>query len=191
MIISFFVPGRPQTAGSKTAVPMGARMGVIEAGSKESRLRKKTWRGDLRDGALEALAGAGEHGAFALKPFDGPLELTVVIIRKRPSAHISSRRNLRTVKEWAELLLPVQRPDTLKIVRAAEDALTGVLWLDDSQIVRHHLHKAYADQVGLPNGLDGLYIVVDEVAGYSGPQLNLEAADWHEIETTLGGQAVA
>jgi hypothetical protein len=29
MSISFFVPGKPATAGSKTAVRMGAKLGVI------------------------------------------------------------------------------------------------------------------------------------------------------------------
>lgn len=170
-LLAFFVPGKPQTAGSKTAVPMGAHMGVIEAGSKDSRARKKTWRGDLRDSALTALAGAAD------RPFDGPLELTVVIVRKRPSQHVRAGRLAGIVKDWAELLLPVQRPDTLKQVRAAEDALTGILWLDDSQLVRHVLHKAYADQVGLPAGVEGLYIAVDDVEGYSGPQLHLAATE--------------
>jgi Holliday junction resolvase RusA-like endonuclease len=166
-VISFFVPGKPQTAGSKTAVPMGSRMGVVEAGTKESRARKKTWRGDLRDAATDA------HGMALL---DGPLTLTIVIVRRRPSAHVGTGRNAGVVKGWARGLRPVERPDTVKIVRAAEDALTGYLWIDDSQIVEHRLFKAFGDQVGLPPVVEGLYVSVEETWSYGGPSLVLEMA---------------
>ena len=45
-----WIPGKPQTAGSKTAiVKPGQKARVIESGSDESRARKRTWRGDLKD----------------------------------------------------------------------------------------------------------------------------------------------
>ena len=160
--LAFFVPGKPQTAGSKTAVPMGSRMGVIEAGTKESRARKKTWRGDLRDGALRAMEQLPVADLTEL--LDAPLAVTMVIVRRRPATHIRANG---TVKDWAAPLLPVQRPDTVKIVRAAADALTGVLWDDDSQIVRHQLHKAFGDQAGLRAVSEGLFVAVDLAALYS------------------------
>lgn len=169
--LSFFVPGKPQTAGSKTAVPMGARMGVIEAGSKTSRARKRTWRGDLRDAALRA--GAEQWLNY------GPtaLSLTIVIVRKRPRDHMGTGRNAGLVKDWARPLLPVERPDTVKLVRAAEDALTGVLWADDAQIVEHELYKAFADQVGFAPTVEGLWIAVEPAADYAGPQLHPRVAE--------------
>jgi Holliday junction resolvase RusA-like endonuclease len=151
---------------------MGARMGVIEAGSKASRLRKKTWRGDLRDAALTALDDASVHGLIR-----DPVALTVVIVRRRPVAQVRTGRHAGEVKEWASALLPVERPDTVKIVRAAEDALTGVVWVDDSQIVRHSLHKAFGDQVGLTSTVEGLFVAVDPVAGYMGPQISFTVRD--------------
>lgn len=166
--VKFFVPGRPQTAGSKTAVPMGARMGVVEAGTKESRARKRTWRGDLRDAATNALVGMFED-----RMFDGPLDVTMVIVRQRPAAHlVTARRRAGAVKDWAKPLRPVERPDTVKIVRAAEDALTGVLWRDDSLIVHHELYKAFGDQVGLAPRAEGLAVWVASAApGYAGPHV--------------------
>jgi Holliday junction resolvase RusA-like endonuclease len=169
--LRFFVPGRPQTAGSKTAVPMGSRMGVIEAGSKESRARKRTWRGDLRDAASKALdsypTGAKHRGLF-----DSALDLTVVIVRARPAAHMRTGRHAGTVKDWAVAEQPVTRPDATKILRAAEDALQGVLFADDSQIVEQRVFKVYGDQCGMLTTTEGLYVTVEEARGYRGPMLD-------------------
>ena len=165
-MIEFFVPGRPQTAGSKTAIPTAAGARVIEAGSRQSRLAKRSWRGDLRDGANNALD--------RYQQLDGvewnrllPMTLIVVIVRKRAATHLRSNG---AVKDWAQDLLPVQRPDTVKQVRAAEDALTGVLWADDSQLVEHYLFKAYGDQCGLTTGAEGMLVQVRVCDSYRGPR---------------------
>jgi hypothetical protein len=146
-------------------------MGVIEAGSKESRARKRSWRGDLRDAALGALED--RERLSGAREFSGALALTVVIVRRRPSAQMGSGRNAGIVKAWALDALPVERPDTLKIVRAAEDALTGVVWADDSRLVCHALYKAFGDQAGLSWDSEGLFIVVEQVQGFSGPRVAL------------------
>ena len=39
--------------------------------------------------------------------------------------------------------LPVVKPDLSKLLRSTEDALTGVLWADDCQVVRAHISKEY------------------------------------------------
>ena len=38
-----------------------------------------------------------------------------------------------------------QRPDTIKLARAIEDALAGVAYNDDSQIIHHYLIKRRAE----------------------------------------------
>jgi crossover junction endodeoxyribonuclease RusA len=40
-------------------------------------------------------------------------------------------------------------PDLDKLVRAALDALTGVVIVDDGQVVEVYAHKHYADEVGV------------------------------------------
>jgi hypothetical protein len=59
----------------------------------------------------------------------------------------------------------------LKLARAAEDALTGVLWLDDSQIVDERISKAYGDDVGLSPRAEGLLLIVTQADAYSGPRV--------------------
>ncbi len=43
-------------------------------------------------------------------------------------------------------LFPVTRPDLSNYVKLVEDALNGLLWVDDSQIVISTLRKMYADK---------------------------------------------
>lgn len=68
-----------------------------------------------------------------------PLILSVWIYRQRPKNHYNSRGE---VKPDAPRY-PDVRPDTVKLVRAIEDALTGVLFDDDARIVEHHLFKHF------------------------------------------------
>jgi hypothetical protein len=162
------VPGKPQTAGSKSAFvnPKTGKAIVTESGSGESKARKRTWRGDLRD--------AGEHArgeAWGLsEPTDTALDVLFVFVRARASADLRSGSE-GIVKVRALGARPVKRPDALKMARAAEDALTGVLWLDDAQIVEERLSKAFGDDVGLDPRAEGLLMVVRGAGQYHGPMV--------------------
>lgn len=151
-LLSFFVVGKPQTAGSKTAIPnpKTGRPIVMESGDRKA---KKTWRGDIRDAAYAALSA--ERGDLA-GPFIDALEVHFVFVRPRPASHFGTGRNAGVLKESAASH-PVSRPDVLKLARAAEDALTGVLWLDDAQIVREHLAKRWA----MTGEQEGMYVFVE------------------------------
>jgi crossover junction endodeoxyribonuclease RusA len=162
-----WVPGRAQTAGSKSAFvnPKTGKAIVTESGSGESKARKKTWRGDLKDAGEPARREQWELDA----PTDVALAVRFVFVRSRPSDHMRTGRSAGVVKDWAVGARPVKRPDALKMARAAEDALTGVLWLDDSQIVDERLDKAFGDDVGLDPRAEGMILVAREARGYDGP----------------------
>jgi Holliday junction resolvase RusA-like endonuclease len=148
-LLSFFVVGRPQTAGSKTAIPnpKTGRPIVMESGDRKA---KKTWRGDIRDAAHTEI---GDRDGW---PLSDPLEVHFVFVRPRPASHFGTGRNAGVLKESAASH-PVSRPDVLKLARAAEDALTWVLWLDDAQIVREHLAKRWA----MLGEQEGMYVFVE------------------------------
>jgi hypothetical protein len=153
-----WVAGRPQTAGSKRAVPTGAGMRVIESGSAGLRRAKAAWRSDLRDAGERA-----RRDVWRLAdPTDAALEVLLVFVRSRPGAHLRTGRMAGVVKDAARSLRPTARPDVVKLARAAEDALTGVLWADDAQIVDERLAKVYGDQVGRSPRAEGLLLVVSE-----------------------------
>lgn len=164
--IEFWVPGRPQTAGSKSAFvnPNTGKAIVTESGSSKSKARKRTWRGDLRD--------AGEHarrGWDTDQPVDVALWAHFVFVRSRPSPQMRSGRHAGQLAPSAVGRRPVSRPDALKLARAAEDALTGVLWLDDSQIVHETIEKAFGDDVGLDPRAEGVLVRVGQALTYAGP----------------------
>lgn len=96
------------------------------------------WRGMIANAAREARKH--ENGML-----DGPVAVTLrfhlPIPRSRPKV-------LRTDKQRAEWAFPSRRPDLSKLIRAAEDALIGVLIRDDSQIVRMITDKIYSDSPG-------------------------------------------
>lgn len=141
MSVNFYVAGPVQTAGSKTAItnPKTGKAIVVESGDRQ---RKRSWRADLRAGAEWA------------RPEDwdlaGAMLVVFTIVRRRPATHYRANGQL---KDWARTVLPVARPDALKVARAAEDALTGILWHDDSQIVDGRQRKVFGDS-GRPEGLN-------------------------------------
>ena len=68
-------------------------------------------------------------------PVADPIQMTLVFIMSRP----------KTVKRE----FPSVAPDLDKLIRAALDALTGVAYLDDGQVVEIHAHKIYGSSPGL------------------------------------------
>ena len=70
-------------------------------------------------------------------PWSGPLQLTLIfrmrILKKMPKG--------RT--------LPIVKPDLDKVTRSVLDALTGILYVDDAQIIALAASKEYAEQPGV------------------------------------------
>ncbi len=48
------------------------------------------------------------------------------------------------------------KPDATKLLRSLEDALTGVLWIDDSRIVRQQVKKIYGARPGADVEVSGV-----------------------------------
>ncbi len=122
MRIEFWVPGLPATAGSKTSFPhkVTGKMVTIDSSGAHG----KTWRSDVKHFAFDVYQGP------ALK---GSMWLFVRFVRTRPLAHFGTGKNAGVLKANAPLE-PTTRPDATKLLRAVEDALKGVLWVDDAQV---------------------------------------------------------
>ena len=131
--VEFTVLGRSQPGGSKRPVRAGGKPGGRILLIEDAR-RSKPWRALVAAAAREAMAG---HA-----PLIGPLLLEVDFYLARPAGHYGSGRNADRVRPAAPRY-PAVRPDTTKLLRSLEDALTGSVWRDDAQVVTQVARKRY------------------------------------------------
>lgn len=129
--VTLTVYGLPAPQGSKRHVGNGVMI--------ESSKKVKPWRQDVKQAALDAIAG---HPDWT--PLDGPLVASMTFTFARPKSHYRTGRNAHLLRDTAPAR-PAVTPDLSKILRSTEDALTGVIWADDARVVGYiHLGKFYA-----------------------------------------------
>lgn len=148
MIVQFAISGKPQTAGSKRAfVNKATGKAIVTDDNKKG----KPWRADVQAAAYSAIS--------LTELLDSPLILEVCFYFVRPKSHYGSGKNAKNLKASARPW-PSTRPDTTKLLRAIEDALTGVLWRDDSQIVYQVAAKKYSE---FPGASVTVYALADRI----------------------------
>lgn len=131
--VDFTVYGTPQPGGSKRAF---FRPGMRVPSVVDANPAVIPWRGAVAAAAVSA---------WGNRPLlDGPLYLGVTFFRPRPQGHFRSGRNAGTLRLNAPTH-PTTKPDALKLARAVEDALSGVLYRDDAQIVQETITKAWGE----------------------------------------------
>ncbi len=144
--IIFTVVGKPITQGSKKSVPIycgptGAKTPVVKDGRMMTRVindnpKLSGWRQEVAQAAKAVYSGPLLIGAVQLR-----LDFTF----PRPKSHYRTGRYAGQLRATAPDCMTT-KPDSLKLGRAIEDALTGVVWRDDSQIVRHVINKGYGER---------------------------------------------
>lgn len=70
-------------------------------------------------------------------PLTGPLRVRVLFVMPRPGRLVWKKRPMP--RAWH-----ASKPDLENIVKAFQDALTGIIWADDSQIAELQASKVYA-----------------------------------------------
>lgn len=126
---SFIINGIPKPAGSKTAYRnrYTGRVAVVDACRKSGEWKKSV--------AYQVINRWKEN------PYDGPIILEVSFYMPRPRNHYRKNGTLKeNVNRYCDI-----RPDLTKLMRCLEDALTGIIWRDDSLIVRQTAEKKWAD----------------------------------------------
>jgi Holliday junction resolvase RusA-like endonuclease len=129
MKLSFTVYGPPVPQGStKAFIPKGWKRAIITSDNK----KLKPWRQDVAGQALSAMEAAGEdvsHDAIGIR---------IRFIFAKPKS---------TSKK---VLHKTTKPDIDKLLRGALDALTGIAFVDDAQVVSTSCTK----QFGSPERAD-------------------------------------
>lgn len=135
MNIQFLVQGIPKPAGSKRAfIVKSKRDGKPFAVVTDANPASKDWKTTVSIEAKRAMQG--------LPPLQGPIYLKLIFCLQRPKAHFGSGKQFSVLRQSAPPH-PIGKPDVLKLARGVEDALTGILYQDDAQIVEEHLFKKY------------------------------------------------
>lgn len=128
MIQKFIIEGNPRGQGRPKATRRGKHAGVYE--SSEDRQNKAT--------IASIVVAQRPH----FIPAGIPIHITLSCYFARPQAHYNTKGQ---VKERYAAASPLVKPDLSNILKAVEDALNGIVWYDDVQIVRETIEKQYAE----------------------------------------------
>lgn len=133
-MIQFTAYGIPAPKGSTRAfMPKGARFPIVTEDNKHTR----PWAAIVKDAAIKATELCGIGGKIAYSEYD-PVRLNIVFYMPRPKS-LPKR-----------ILFHTKKPDLDKLVRAVKDALTGVIWEDDSQVTDIAAAKLYVKDGSMP-----------------------------------------
>jgi Holliday junction resolvase RusA-like endonuclease len=136
-LLRFEVVGLPVPQGSKTAFVVRRKDGRVTTNMTEGKRSAalKEWRAAIAAELRAATALELRPFGASLRPvmpLEGPVGLRIIFWLPRPSSAPKHR-------VW-----PDRKPDASHLLRAAEDAMTGIAYRDDAQIVRLEVEKRYA-----------------------------------------------
>jgi Holliday junction resolvase RusA-like endonuclease len=131
--LRFTVVGVPVPQGSmKAFVVRRKRDGKMIATLTGDNPNTKGWRQTIAETAARTLQLEENRGIY----FTGAVAFEVTFYLPRPA-------KLLTGKYAGDGVPHLTRPDVSKLLRAAEDALSQVVWGDDAQITELHGRKRY------------------------------------------------
>lgn len=132
MTLTFTVLGVAAPQGSFKAIPSRSTGRPF---LKQSCARTMPWRKEVA-----AVARVATQISLGRWPTLSAVLLRVTFYLPRPKGHHGKRGLLPSAPRF-----PTTKPDLSKLVRALEDALTGIVYRDDAQIVKHRVEKLYSD----------------------------------------------
>lgn len=133
-LLTFTVLGIPQPGGSKRAF---YKAGMARALIIEDNHKSRPWKALVADAARQAI---GSNAPL----LDGALSLSIRFVYPRPRSHYRHGKNSHLLKDDAPVH-KTTKPDATKLLRALEDALTGVVWRDDAQVVEQTTSKHWGE----------------------------------------------
>ena len=136
MEIAFDVLGRPAPQGSKKSIGNNR---FIEASKF-----LPAWRSEVRAAAEQVVS------VYGWEPVSGPVEVELLFYLERPASIAKTKRPY-----------PIVPPDVDKLARSCLDPMTGVIYDDDSQVIRLLAWKTYAD-----NREPGVFVRVAELSQF-------------------------
>jgi len=124
------VLGKPEPQGSKRAFLIRNTQRIVLVDQKGAEL--KAWRSRIAEAFAPLMDGN--------EPFRGPITLRIEFIFSRPRGHWGKRGLLPSAPTYK-----TTKPDIDKLVRGALDAMKGVVYVDDAQVVGIATTKGWAE----------------------------------------------
>jgi Holliday junction resolvase RusA-like endonuclease len=144
MQINFTVYGKAEPRGSKKFVGLRGKKGILV----DSNVKSGAYMKEIKREAARIMDGANL--------LNTALRVRFRFFRRRPVGHFKKDGS---IKPKFARMYPITKPDVLKLARAAEDAMTGIVYVDDALICDEVLQKRYVAQ----GGVERLEIMIEEL----------------------------
>ncbi len=128
MSIAFVVPGKAVGKGRPRATRVGAKAVRLYTPPKTAAYE-------------ETVAFSAAHAMAGFAMFDGPVTVQLDVECEPPKSWSKKAKT----EALAGLRRPTAKPDIDNTIKAIFDAINGVVWVDDSQVVAITAIKRYAE----------------------------------------------
>lgn len=143
--ILIVVPGHPVGKGRARSAILYGKNGEPLKSKQTGRIltthytpeKTRTWEGIARSLAMDAMKGR--------LPLPDPVRISIIITHSVPDSWPQWKRELAL----AGRIEPTVKPDADNVEKAVKDALNGVVWIDDCQVVSGSKEKLYGPQPGV------------------------------------------
>lgn len=126
-MINFSVPGQPVAKGRSRSVRRGNKIGHYTPQATVS------YENLVRMAAWEKMQGK--------QIISGPAKVDISLFFKIPQSWAKNKRLAALSGE----IMPTIKPDCSNVLKAIEDALNGVVWDDDKQVIEVIVRKFYSE----------------------------------------------
>ncbi|KUZ98108.1 endodeoxyribonuclease RusA [Burkholderia ubonensis] len=129
--VEFVVPGKPVAKGRPRFARQGAHVRTFTPEATER-----------YENLVKIAAGAAMRGSA---PYEGPVRMVVHIGLPIPTSWSAKRQAAAA----AGLIGATKKPDASNVLKAVEDGMNGVVYVDDGQVVDQWVSKRYVRAPGV------------------------------------------
>lgn len=130
--------GTPKPAFSSVAFSVP----IVPVGKGRARFGKGRVYTPAKTVAAERAIAIHARAAMRSRaPHPGPVALTVRAVLPIPADWPKWRKAAAREKR----IFPTGKPDASNVLKLVEDALNGIVWIDDAQVVSEAIHKDYGE----------------------------------------------
>lgn len=131
MMITFKVDGDPV---GKQRARYAKRGNFVQTYTPD---KTRNYESSIKEAAIEAMGSS--------EALETPVNLYLYI--RAPIPKSLPKKRLEACLNGLEK--PIKKPDASNVLKSVEDAMNGVVYKDDSQIVNIHVTKVYSSQSGI------------------------------------------